>query len=133
MPHQEPRIPAWIHFGTGLILVSVGAVISSYAHHTSVGRHMEMVNLDAWLRAGKTVVDQHIMVVQITDADYASKTFNRACPLPVAGVSKPLADDPCAENGGTAAARSARRHPGAAVFRRGPAFRHDGNREAERR
>lgn len=88
MPHQEPRIPAWIHFGTGLILVSVGAVISSYAHHTSVGRHMEMVNLDAWLRAGKTVVDQHIMVVQITDADYASKTFNRACPLPVAGVSK---------------------------------------------
>src|SRR4051812_41343063 len=46
------------------------------------------------------------------------------------GIRLPLANDPCAENGSTAAARSARRHAGAAAFRGGPAFRHDGNREA---
>jgi CHASE2 domain-containing sensor protein len=66
----------------------VAAVISYYVHHTTVGRHLEMVNLDAWLRAGKTVVDRHIVVVQITDTDYASGAFNRGCPLPVAGVGK---------------------------------------------
>jgi CHASE2 domain-containing sensor protein len=71
-----------------LILVSVAAVISFYVHHTTVGRHLEMVNLDAWLRAGQTVVDQHIVVVEITGADYASAAFNRGCPLPVAGVAK---------------------------------------------
>jgi CHASE2 domain-containing sensor protein len=90
MPLQEPRIPAWIHFGTGLIVISAAAVLSYSVHGTGIGRHLEMVNLDAWVRGGKTVVDPDIVVVQITDDDYKSDVFKRGCPLPVEGVSRLL-------------------------------------------
>ena len=87
---KEGKIRASVHFATGLAMVLAAAVLSSFVPNSRFGRQMDMSNLDSWFRAGKSDVDQRIVVVEITDADYAGPMFRRACPLPVDGVGKLL-------------------------------------------
>jgi CHASE2 domain-containing sensor protein len=79
-PHPEHRISAKAHFLTGIGLIDVVAILSSFINEHPLFHKLQLTNLDVLFLSDRTLdgVD-HITLVSITDRDY-EKLFGNTSP-----------------------------------------------------